>query len=84
MYRQQQLEEAVKEARLVNQQIEEERQKMKELKNRLRENNLSQYVNITAHESKLVAASKIEEEIEDSPLVEKKTIKEKKKTKKND
>jgi hypothetical protein len=41
MYRQRQLEDAVKEARRVNIMIEEEKERMRLLKNRMVENNLS-------------------------------------------
>ncbi|TNV74692.1 hypothetical protein FGO68_gene1628 [Halteria grandinella] len=52
MNRQQQLEDAVIEARKINQMIEEEREKMKNLKQRMQENSLSQYVQLTKLEMK--------------------------------
>ena len=58
MYRQRQLEDAVKDARRVNIMIEEEKEKMRQLKSRMMENNLSQYVTITKQELKNTATAK--------------------------
>ena len=52
MYRQKELEDAVREARRVNIMIEEEKQRMRQLKQRMVDNNLAQYVVITREEGK--------------------------------
>lgn len=67
MARQQQLEDAVKEARQVNALIEEERLRMKTLKERLQQVNLSQYVKMTAQEASQAGNQQQSDDSEGSP-----------------